>query len=511
MVLRLCHPSNFHGLYEYRESEDLFYGPFGEEERRIIERHIKKSLVNTTVQIQSNRAVGVLDEVTNKYDGCIGMLQSNDSDLIMMMFEYPTEGDNLTQGIIAYDTSLVIGAPYTKVEGGPSAQLLDSFQSFSPGIWILCLLCPLILTIILKLRSLFRLFLRRKKRNDYTFYYTVAHCVRTGEIPSHNRVNRICYLCASIFSLVVLHYFCTLIKTQLVIIKDPDLFLSYQNIIDAKAAPYFIKGTAYSSFFSRKSAPPYRKKLWKYAVDSFGEENLQVDVDPISFFLIAIKTLRKEAVMIMDAVLMPVIPGTACPINLYSTEKLKEGLSVLSDPDRLPPLLETQDLTEEKKAYVIDFLRKNDLTLGKIPDIEFHVAIDPNEVVFSQGVLQSPFTSQQLQREVGIIFRRAIESGFSLKTMKNLIRFDLLRSHTVLQALFGKKMKSRSYLVEECFSETIVKPEIETHSLSFENLVSLAFLQIALMASSSLLLLVEVCYGRKFRQHQKTRGHFVSR
>ena len=502
MTLRLCHPTNYQGLYEYKEDDDKFHGPFGEEQRRIIERHMKEAISNITVQIQSNQGVGELDETTGQYDGCVGMLQKNQSDLIMMMYEYPIEGDHLKQGVIIYDTSLVIGSTYVKVDTGPSAQLLDSFQAFSAGVWTLCLLVPIFLAAILKLREKFRRLFKPSERSNYHLYHSFTQCTRTGEIPPRNRVNKICFMCAAIFSLVVVHYFSTLIKTQLVVIKDPDLFSSYQDVMDAKAVPYFIKGMAYSNYFSRKKAPAFRKKLWNYAVNTFGEENLWIDLVPISFLLLALKTLKRESVVILETVLMPVVPGTACPLNDHDPIRIRDGISVLSDVDRLAPFLDTQGLDDATKAYAIRFLRREKFKFDSIPDIMFHIAPDPNEAIFSQGLLQSPHTSEPIKKQVDIILRRAIELGFNIKTIKNLVRYNLLENNQMVTYLAGKKLNSRSHLVEECFSETIVKPEIETHALNLENLESLGLVMASLFMIAFVILLFEILLA-KFTKNKR--------
>ena len=148
MALRVCFPYNFKRIFEYNKEKDAYEGLLG----GIVEsvRDYCRRVVNMTLENQADDlGIGVYREELGHYDGCIGELQMNRTDLIVQMFPYPKDIPDVSQGIIWYETSLNIVSMYNKTEVGASSQLLDSFEAFSASVWSLCVVACLFMIMFL--------------------------------------------------------------------------------------------------------------------------------------------------------------------------------------------------------------------------------------------------------------------------------------------------------------------------------------------------------------------------
>lgn len=480
MLFRLCHPHSYKQVYEYDVTTKSFKGAIGEVTTEALDfmyRGMNMILKNVTFEVQADFGVGVLDEKTHKWDGCMGRLQENQSDITMQMFKYPMDVDRLKQGLIAYETTLVIGGMYQPIRVGHLAQTLESFLSFDIHVWLLCLLfvCMVYMTIRLRINLASRLRRSRSLKRQYPLYFTLTHCARYGVMSSRGLNQKFLFLTTSIFSIVIIHYFCSMIKTQLVVIPEPSVYYSYDDVIRRNATPFFIKGMAYDQFFKSKNAPPERKKLWTYATETFGLENLYVEIDPLLLLVSAMKLIKGEGVMILDHVLMPLLPGSGCPVVMHEPAQLLRTVNLLGNPEKMTPLLETLDLDEGQKQFIKDFTRKYPMHFNSTPSFNFHTAKDPSETKFAQGIIVSGVSNEKLISSFVKTTRIGIEIGYIDKIIQRLDRYNLLRGHQMIPVLFGAVNKSRANLYEECVASTILKPEIPYHSLTLGNMHALVF------------------------------------
>ena len=415
--------------------------------------------------------------------------------MVLQLFEYPVAAENLTEGLIIYDTVLSIGSAYSKIEAFAAAQITSSFRSFSYGIWMTCLSLILMTSMLLKLRVMIAV----KKRfiRDYSLFYSITHLVRIHPMPDAGFTRKVLFISASIFSLVVVHCFLTLIKTELVVRKDPVLFNSYQDIIDRRAMPIFIKGMGYDEFFKKHGISKARKNLWKYATQTFDSSDLYIQLDPLVFLLGALSIVQQKAVIIIEEALVPVIPSSGCPLRARSPERMLRTLNMLSDRERMTPLLNTTSSTDEQMEAVFDFARKNQKVYTSFPEFLFHESTDQSETPFSQGLVLSSQTNPLLLKSIKFVVRRAVETGLMIRELEVTQALDILGDYHLLGILLGSALNGRKNEVAECKSESILKASVSFHPLGMVNYRNLSMIIVGMLILASLTLICEMCSSTK--------------
>ena len=95
----------------------------------------------------------MIDKETQQYGGCIGSMQKNESDfmLIVEMLTIPVVGPNLTHTVVDGFGRMGIVSAYNKtnIDDGSRTQVLDMVFSFSPGLWILLTFSIIVLFMLL--------------------------------------------------------------------------------------------------------------------------------------------------------------------------------------------------------------------------------------------------------------------------------------------------------------------------------------------------------------------------
>lgn len=494
MLLRLCHPSDFKDfiVYKNEEREEMFTGTarkFVNEPLANIIQGLFYAGINVTLEMTANVGRGSLDPTAGKYDGCLGLIQANQSDLVLQLFEYPVGAENLTEGMIIYETLLVIGSIYSKTEATTNAQIMTSIYAFSLPLWLICLLFALSIITVLRLK---RVIWRTRGREDYSIYYTITHLLRLDQMPDAGVTRKMLFLSASIFSLIVVHCFLTLIKTELVVAKDPLLYDTYRDIIDRKAIPIFVKGMGYDKFFMKSNALKVRRDLMDYADKSFTRDDMYFELDPIGFILYALAVLQQTAVVIVERAIMPLVPATGCSIASRSPAQLMDLVKILEDEEKFARYKETGSFNEQQQEAIVKFARKNKYPLTKLPDFLFYEAADPSERPYQQEVILNPHISGLFSRSLSSVIRRALETGLSAHTLLAAPGFNVLAGNQMLDTLVGPPLRSRRNQVADCMSKTVIKARVGFHALIISNYHSLLIIFAILQIFSFLVLILEL-------------------
>lgn len=476
MTFRLCHPHDFKTFHEYDNETGEFIGTMAryiEETRKVIFQTMKNS--NISFKVDSDLGIGTFDSLTGKFDGCLGQMQENKSDVLFMLDQYGMNKENLSEGLIVFETNIVISQLYAKGVLGGSAQILNSFRSFSFSVYLMCLLTMFICFILLKFHHSMKPRRVRRRRNIYYLYHTLTHCARVGHLPSYKGLfEKMIFLLLSLFSLVVIHYFSTYIKTELVVVKDPQIFRSYKEIIDRGATPFFVNGMPHYKYFKYDNSNEQRNKFWEYATKKFDEEDIFVEMDPFAFLIAAQKILQQKAVIIFDNIISSIIPGTGCPMMAYPPEKLITLWDMMHDTKKLEQLIIVMGF-EDRKEDIIRLSAKHTLDFNNLPEFGYHESIDPSERSFQIGILTGSNSDPRVMKIFHTLFRRGIETGYHISRLKRIERTSLFSGIQHAQNFLGKKVKSRHFLTEECFSTTIVKPQVEFKSIHLKNFKSFCF------------------------------------
>lgn len=453
MAVRLCHPSDFEGGFFYlKNAEEATFGGAG---TFMINGFIKqlKSVTNTSLII--NRGNGMSQHSNESYNGCIRQLERNESDLVLTTVDYPLDNMNIDQGMVLFETFMLFMQDYFfahfKTKDVHVLNSLASLFDITHLILSFYATCSLVLVIAEKMVIRWSGGYQRQ----HLFGNVLLHCTRLGSICDNSSPGyRIIFSCLSIFSLVVIHFYSSSIKTDLVVVEDPEIWLSYDDLIRDRVRPMTVREFNIHSYL--RNAPPKspERKLWDWAINEFGEKALVISASPSTFSKFGNYMQYRRGVAFYDEVIAKMIRETSCNGRRHTRPPS-------NDPER-------------------DYRFQNyNLLLTR----------DPNAQILTKAVAFSRYFKGRLARKVRSIFRSVVESG--------IVDFarDFIGNIDLLADLRGSDRVSPEVLdkVTMCKSDYMIRPEKHyTDAIGLKNIKTLAFVYSCLVLACNLVLLFEV-------------------
>lgn len=459
--LRLCHPFNFKFLLEYDGSDFVgAYGPFLTDLLRSVTR-----ASNITLDISSqDEGMGErINRSTGLYSGCIGRLQTNQSDAILFLADYPHPAINISQGPVLLDTVMQILSAYSVDKNSVALlQAEKTFSSFSVNVWLLCLMTFVTTCCVLisgEWLMAGRTRMRRRARSVYWpwVYAVFLQMTNAGQLPmTSGAVRKIIFLVLSCFSFLVIFYLCSFIQTDLVVAEPPETLHSYQQLLDNQVCVVFFSGSdAYQSF---KSAPKgsVQKKLWDLSLSKCGPNMTLFNFGKNPELLVPIGHLgiSKKVVFIGFTEFTQFLMNSYC--------------SVLFIP--------------EVKARVISIVDSFTKGMNSFP----FAAIDQGAEIYQKGLITNEWASQPLEcLKLGM--RRISAAGIPSLRTKFLTQSTpdtLIAGDGPARAITGD--------MEQCMSNVLFISGSDVESLQIGNFMNFLTLIFCLFIIEMFVLLVEV-------------------
>ena len=239
-------------------------------------------------------------------DPCLISLQNNESDVTFWSYSMPVMLNNIKTGQVSGSDQIAMVSTY-KLDNDDSAKegILGTFQAFSIDA---CCLIAHFFIILFALFSLAYIFERRRTRPDFKidgrrfnlrFIPWFIFCFFAKQIPSfpgNMNLSKAILICNLLtYSYFVTFFYSSMIKTDMVTVKDPKIIGSYQDLLDDPEIQPFIAhlGDEYVSF---KTAPEgsVKRKIWegvlslgidKHVVDTKNMEVIMSLINPDGPFL----------------------------------------------------------------------------------------------------------------------------------------------------------------------------------------------------------------------------------
>ena len=490
--MRLCFPFNFPAYLEFNGGK--FHGYFAGPVNELIDYLRHRS--NFTFAVQDrNDGVGEMNPSTGRFDGCIDRLQRNESDGMFQLVNYPLNATGVQQGDIAHDSfPQVISLYFSRSANAKEEVKIEScFKSFSATVWSMCVLTVLLVYLLVAIRrriynrvyyerkylsNLIQrgLFFRRKilldarkreagvrrlmKTNPRTrnrFYFTQILSHMTGFRSLRNPegvFKKLAFIICSIFSLLVIHYFRSNIKTELVTIKPPELFTSYQELIDNKVAISFLKG--FNDYLQFKFAPTgsKEKKLWDFSVRKYSEGKIMIEQRKVDGIMeIFSRIFSRKMVLIVGSYMQFLVMKESCTYFCESS-----SFKQISSAFQLP---------------------QSDL--GGVFPIPMRKAGVKTSL---KGLIYSSQFKGPVQKHITRRLKRFAEVGLVVYSFKSYEKSNIV-SNLVLGSV--KKKEGTFNKIEKCAQGTIMKPEfvlaaIKLHNMSDFIVLIMFFLSVAATA-----------------------------
>ena len=456
MAIRLCHVTDFEaGFFQLEDAKEAtFTGSSSYVVNGLIEK--AKSAMNLSIIV--NRGNGVGQQSNESYNGCFGQLERNESDLVLSAVEYPSSNMNIDQGMVLFETTMVFMQNYFFTDFKENdVQVLSSLVSlFDITHLILSFYATCVLVLVIAEKMVTRW--SKRPQRQQLLSNVLLHCTRLGSIRDNSSPGyRIMFSTLSIFSLVVVHYYLSSIKSDLVVVEDPEIWRSYDDLMKDGVRPMTVREFKFHSYLKSAHPSTGESKFWNWAVDNFGEEALVRSSNPTSFIEFGNYMLYRRGVAFYDEIVSKMIRVTGC-------NSLGHSIPSMGDPEK-------------------DYRFSNyNLLLTK----------DPNAEILTRGMVFSRHFTGPLGLKVRSIVRSWIEFGFVKYFLNFIEKVDLMdglrpRKHATSDA--GNKLDA----VANCKSDYLVRPQRHhTDAIGLKNIRTLALVYSCLVIVCNSILLIEV-------------------
>lgn len=474
-LIRVCHPVDFTLLLTHQNGIK-FTGAFAPQVNAFGEHFLKNT--NFTFKVYPNIGLGKRINSSEHYDGCLGMIQQNESDLLFTLADYPSAIENVNQGNVFTDIAIEFVSAYYMKDITLVAEVISCFSSFLPGTWFIILLFIFIVFGLIKLRlylltkKFYRMQasgksdgqrIRVRSRNHHSLYRIVTHLTRINRINDRGCFNRFLFISISVASLILVHYFYSLIKTGLVVVDKPEFYRSFDDLIKNDVSISYYDGLDDESFLKSAPAKSKAKILWDKMISKYTERELKYiisndlnELEGLSKH--SIRILLKREVLIMNNLLSPIMKTFLCKLKADQSH-FKRLMSMYNAGNKVDTksfnvhVSRDEDVPKKLKGFIwskyLIHLKAGQLILRRFKiyfelGVTQHTILEARQADASSFFCVSPPKDKHTQREI----RFCIEGIKEQSKMK-------------LDALLLANMKSFMYLIGSLYLLTFMAMHFE--------------------------------------------------
>ena len=309
---------------------------------------------------------------TMMFDGCLGRLQRNESDTAIPGITLPLLAEGLMHGTIGHASKVTMWSVYNNTAVPSDADVMDAFDSFTGQLWFCTFLTTAFLTVVLFLifyfnllslpqskerGDLFRRLTKMTKRQrtrrcmDQALLIVTANVLKQHTSYSFRgkllRRRMILFLIA-VFSFLIINYFSSMIKTEMVVQKRPETISSYEELLaKPNVKPLWPKSLNIHWAFMNANRNTAEGRIWertkKFGPDSCflkGGGDLRKHMGSISRQeAVWFHPINSMSVMVMKTCALHHASGLYTDVNMWykSDENARENLEVMMLSAELRP------------------------------------------------------------------------------------------------------------------------------------------------------------------------------
>jgi hypothetical protein len=241
--------------------------------------------------------------LTNSADECLDQLERNESDVTINTVYFPVNHPNVKEGPVAGEFNMAITSFYNStISGmGKDVDIIDTFNSLNPEIWVLILgmltLVGALMTIgyVVKTSFMMRptkrkvLYLNRncelhvkviRNRKKYRKKLIIDDMKETFDVLWKGLINKdeslahpfsrkneswsrgILRISLCFFMFLIIFYFTSMVRTELVTVSKPKTINTYQDILDENMIPVFIGSSDDYHTFKQAKKGTMERRIW---------------------------------------------------------------------------------------------------------------------------------------------------------------------------------------------------------------------------------------------------------
>lgn len=468
--LRVCHSKNVLSFLEIsRENgRTKFKGTLAEIAGEVFSTLKHRLKVNFTMQF--NHGIGRQINDEGQFDGCIGMLQRNMTDVPLFTVDYARDIPNVTQGSILYEDSLSILSVFSSLTEQVDGDLLYTLTNLDVKMWLACITCLLINCVILVLdhhRSRNFNYLSPRERLARILRQLneiVVHFICQASVRKKKKGFNMIILMTSLLTLAASSYYHSSIKTELVSIDAPIQIKGYQDIIKYRVTPLWLDNFDHIHLFKEARPSSAEGRLWKYVKDSFKEEDVVKAASASVFGSKLIEAVSGKIALITSNIVLSMLVRSAC---------------------------------KRTQRNIVSFAILANLTTEQLDSRHSFISSDPSAQIRPQSVIFNQFTYHS--RQMHTLTKRhqgMLEGGFILWAFKQFMSIDLI-GHSLDEAILGPVMEERRHRPHMCekWARSDENNQDNLSNLTVYSLRFLSTLSVLLLVLASVALFLERRFG----------------
>ena len=246
---------------------------------------------------------------TYLYDGCLGSIQMNETDYAIGAYNHPVIGRNISMGASMTGVNTMILSAYDPKVTPNKITILTSLDSTSLGVKFLFIYFMVLFYYLFHGLLTCRVFNRKRSVRPVSLSIDIImgsllkqHSCFDSTLDSLKKSFRPLSFLVVIFTFLFTCYLCCLIKTEQVIVDEPESIQSYYKILksNGRIVPMFIYAhNEYNSF--KFSLVESKQRIWNTMLTQFGGLNASMIMNKEGLFDALDKISRQEAVTIITS------------------------------------------------------------------------------------------------------------------------------------------------------------------------------------------------------------------
>ena len=420
--------------------------PEGDELKRLNREMVQSMLsgFNVSTVAKKSKVSSAFDE--EKINGCLHSLQRNESDVTLPSYSMPVLLQNITTGPVAWETKVGFVSTYNFEDHDDRPGILGTFNAFSLETCSLIISCTLILFALVIIAFI----LRRQKVHGIAglilSYFVKQFHSWPGKRRRMSFSKRILICCLLMLSFSVTYSYISMIKTEMVTVKTPQVIASYQDIVDdPQIEPFMGHVLDEYHLFRTASKGSLKNKIWNRMI--------RLGIDK----------------------------------HLINTPK--DGMEI-------------QDKLLNRKAVLIAYSRvinamKYMLTIiAKKTTKRFLHSIDPSEQPVMSAYVFNSFMLHEISEKFSKNIQKYVESGLNQQLLDNLAKIGSKVFNTIMN------LDSNISDIDSYFSERVLLPHPVVIKPDLQYFSSLFVLFVVFCILAFDILIIEIILHKK-NSHQK--------
>lgn len=476
-VIRVCNPFNAKQVLHWDYSKNKFTGSLA---HFVNDLHtsIERSANITFLMRSEDDGVGELISPDGTFDGCVGSIQRNESDFMPREFAFPSDAVNVTQGLIMGDSTMQFMTLYRTIDEVKNNQVISSFNCFEMSVWLLCLLtlvvgylCFIAVGYVHERQSVADGDTDEVRMGKDKLYQLATHMTARGSFRDHSSLSRkVLFLSLSLFPLLVLFYFSSMIKTEVVVVDEPFTHKTYQDLLESGVKISILRVTDAYLNFKYAEAGSAERQLWDMSLTKNGsEDEIHIEPNERSISQVVRRMQTHERTWVLESLWMHMMQKEFC--GSYVTQRAVDLFSPFVGVKRFP-------------------------AKSVLP----YVGQDPNARSLLKGFIMNR-SSTPVMKRLRRVMSKLLEAHLHLRTFNAVEDLDL--AHHALQSLTGPvKKNTGDEIYQKCINNIIVKPEIDPKPIKLTNVSELMRLIMHMYAIAIIVLLVELTIGTRGRRRR---------